>query len=268
MSSRRRSRASSPTRGVTTYCSSTSPATACSHRAAASTSPRSRRPSTCCGRRRSRTASSTTPCSDSRARSIVLILDCCYSGAFGKGLAPKSAPTVDVEQRFEGRGRVTLSASTEPQYAFEAADPATGMDELGAAAPGSLFTHFLVEGLATGDADTDGDGSISVDELYDYVRQRMHERGRAPDAEPGRRRARRHRDRPQPARRPSTSRRARGYHPPIKPHPRLPGRRQAAAPGFASRSLARGVVAPGPSSWYRLPSASSREPGTARRSSR
>ena len=113
----------------------------------------------------------------SRARSIVLILDCCHSGAFGKGLAPKSALTVDVEQRFEGRGRVTLSASTELQYAFEAADPATGMDELGAAAPGSLFTDCLVEGLATGDADTDGDGSISVDELYDYVRQRMHERG-------------------------------------------------------------------------------------------
>jgi uncharacterized caspase-like protein len=55
----------------------------------------------------------------SRARSIVLILDCCHSGAFGKGLAPKSATTVDVEHRFEGRGRVTLSASTELEYAFE-----------------------------------------------------------------------------------------------------------------------------------------------------
>src|SRR5687767_1623433 len=49
----------------------------------------------------------------SRARSIVLVLDCCHSGAFGKGLVPKSAPSVDVEHRFEGRGRVTLSASTE-----------------------------------------------------------------------------------------------------------------------------------------------------------
>src|ERR1044072_2663796 len=27
----------------------------------------------------------------SRARSIVLVLDCCHSGAFGKGLSPKSA---------------------------------------------------------------------------------------------------------------------------------------------------------------------------------
>jgi hypothetical protein len=112
----------------------------------------------------------------SRARSIVLILDCCHSGAFGKGLTPKSAPTVDVEHRFEGRGRVTLSASTELEYAFEAADPATGIHELEAAVPGSLFTRCLVEGLATGDADLDRDGSIAVDELYDYVCERMRDR--------------------------------------------------------------------------------------------
>jgi Caspase domain/FG-GAP-like repeat/FG-GAP repeat len=111
----------------------------------------------------------------SRARSIVLILDCCHSGAFGKGLTPKSALTVDVEHRFEGRGRVTLSASTALEYAFEEANPATGINELEPAAPGSLFTRCLVEGLATGDADMDGDGSIAVDELYDYVCQRMRE---------------------------------------------------------------------------------------------
>jgi Caspase domain len=111
----------------------------------------------------------------SRARSIVLILDCCHSGAFGKGLAPKSALTVDVEHRFEGRGRVTLSASTALEYAFEEANPATGINELDPAAPGSLFTRCLVEGLATGDADMDGDGRIAVDELYDYVCQRVRE---------------------------------------------------------------------------------------------
>src|SRR5918994_2081200 len=108
----------------------------------------------------------------SRARSVVLVLDCCHSGAFGKGLTPKSALTVDVEHRFEGRGRVTLSASTELESGFEEADPATGINELGPAAPGSLFTRCLVDGLASGDADMDGDGRISVDELYDYVCQR------------------------------------------------------------------------------------------------
>ena len=111
----------------------------------------------------------------SRARSIVLVLDCCHSGAFGKGLTPKSAMTVDVEHRFEGRGRVTLSASTELEYAFEEADP-SGINELDPAAPGSLFTRSLVEGLQSGDADIDEDGRISVDDLYDYLCRRVRER--------------------------------------------------------------------------------------------
>lgn len=111
----------------------------------------------------------------SRARSIVLVLDCCHSGAFGKGLAPKSATTVDVEHRFEGRGRVTLSASTELEYAFEETDP-SGINELGPAAPGSLFTRSLVEGLQSGEADIDEDGRITVDDLYDYVCRRVRER--------------------------------------------------------------------------------------------
>src|SRR3954462_2700769 len=112
----------------------------------------------------------------SRARSIVLVLNCCHSGAFGKGLAPKSATTVDVEHRFEGQGRVTLSASTELEYAFEETDAAIGISELDPAAPGSLFTRSVVEGLRSGDADLDGDGRISVDDLYDYVCRRVRER--------------------------------------------------------------------------------------------
>lgn len=111
----------------------------------------------------------------SRARTIVVLLDCCHSGAFGKGLVPKSSLSADVEHRFDGHGRVTLTASNELEYAFEAAAPATSINELGAAAPGSLFTRCLVEGLRTGDADTDSDGAISVDDLYDYVKQRVRE---------------------------------------------------------------------------------------------
>ena len=108
----------------------------------------------------------------SRARSIVLVLDCCHSGAFGKGLAPKGTTTVDVEHRFEGRGRVTLSASTELEYAFEE----TEVNPLDPAAPGSLFTRSVVEGLRSGEADIDEDGRITVDDLYDYVCRRVRER--------------------------------------------------------------------------------------------
>jgi hypothetical protein len=120
----------------------------------------------------------------SRARSIVLMLDCCHSGAFAKGLVPKSTTSVDVEHRFEGQGRVVLSASTDLEYAFEESDPATGINEVGHVAPGSLFTRSVVDGLRTGDADLDEDGRISVDDLYDYVYDRIRER--SPNQTPGR----------------------------------------------------------------------------------
>lgn len=111
----------------------------------------------------------------SRARSIVVLLDCCHSGAFGKGLVPKSTLSAGVEHRFDGHGRVTLTASDELEYAFEETDPAS-INELDAAEPGSLFTRCLVDGLRSGEADTDRDGAISVDDLYDYVKQQVRDR--------------------------------------------------------------------------------------------
>jgi hypothetical protein len=119
----------------------------------------------------------------SRARSIVLVLDCCHSGAFAHGLAPKSALGVDVEHRFVGQGRVTLTASTALEYAFEDTEAGATISDIGASAPGSLFTRYLVEGLKTGAADGDHDGDISIDELYDYVYERVRER--SPHQTPG-----------------------------------------------------------------------------------
>ena len=119
----------------------------------------------------------------SRARSIVLMLDCCHSGAFAKGFAPKGATHVDVEHRFgKGRGRVTLTASTDLEYAFEEAE-SQHPTSLGASPPSSLFTRYLVEGLKTGSADIDEDGDISIDELYEYIYDRVRERSR--DQTPG-----------------------------------------------------------------------------------
>ena len=48
----------------------------------------------------------------------------------------------------------------------------------------SVFTSALVRGLETGDADLDDDGLISLDELYDYVHQRV--RADTPQQSPGR----------------------------------------------------------------------------------
>ena len=36
-------------------------------------------------------------------------------------------------------------------------------------AENSVFTHYLIQGLQTGEADIDSDGTVTVDELYDYT---------------------------------------------------------------------------------------------------
>jgi len=104
---------------------------------------------------------------DCRARSIVLILDCCHSGAFGQGYEPKGPRSVGIEHRFDPnvRGRVVLTASSRLEYAFED----KSLDRFEVSEPGSVFTRFLVMGLDSGDADLDDDGDVTVTELYDYV---------------------------------------------------------------------------------------------------
>lgn len=106
----------------------------------------------------------------SRSRKIVLLLDCCYSGAFGRGMVARAGVGVDLHERFEGRGRVVITASTAMEYAFE-----LDGDRLSGEGIPSVFTSAVVRGLESGAADLDGDGRISVDELYDYVFQQVRD---------------------------------------------------------------------------------------------
>jgi hypothetical protein len=106
----------------------------------------------------------------SRSRRIVLLLDCCYAGAFERGMVPKADKVVHVEEQFGGRGRAVITASGAMEYAFEDAE-LTDSSELRP----SVFTRALVEGLETGDADRDQDGQIGLDELYDYVYDRVQD---------------------------------------------------------------------------------------------
>jgi len=94
----------------------------------------------------------------SRARNIVLILDCCYAGAFRGS---------DLGEAVAGPGRYVLSSCRGTQLANDATvDNGT-----------SFFTQHLVDGLLTA-ADTDEDGYVSFSDIYAYVDRRLREAGK------------------------------------------------------------------------------------------
>ncbi|MFC9689414.1 DnaJ C-terminal domain-containing protein [Kribbella sp. NPDC056951] len=103
------------------------------------------------------------------ARSIVVMLDCCYSGAMLPGA--KGSIGVDSDDQMQGSGRAIMTASKRTEYAWES----NGVVEL--APEPSLFTEAIIHGLATGEADRDHDGQIGVDELYGHVFERLRRSG-------------------------------------------------------------------------------------------
>lgn len=91
-------------------------------------------------------------------KSVVIILDCCYSGAAGIKDIDKDV-TEDLN-KLSGSGIVILTATG------SMGNPTAREDEkLGH----GIFTNYLIEGLEKGTADNNGDGLISIDELYDYA---------------------------------------------------------------------------------------------------
>jgi molecular chaperone DnaJ len=100
-----------------------------------------------------------------RAKSIVVLIDCCYSGAFLPGM--KGPAGIDASEQLAGFGRAVLTATNRTEYAWEGAllhqlEPEP-----------SRFTAAIIEGLRTGEADRDHDGRIAVDELYEYVYEQL-----------------------------------------------------------------------------------------------
>lgn len=115
---------------------------------------------------------------ESPAKSTLLILDCCHAGAFDKGHATRG----DEEARFfpedffaseradQGRGHVVITAARAVQFAREP------LPDDGPPAS-SAFVSALVDGLRSGEADTDRDGTITVQEAYRYVSGRLSRSG-------------------------------------------------------------------------------------------
>jgi TonB family protein len=107
-----------------------------------------------------------------RSRRQVMLLDCCHSGAFAR---TKAGGAVNTGKYFtgsaseEGRGKFILTACDAFQYSFEG----ESVEGLGT---NSVFTEAVIQGLRTGGADTDNDGFITLDELYDFVFHHVRER--------------------------------------------------------------------------------------------
>ncbi|MCC3439080.1 MAG: hypothetical protein EAZ39_09500 [Oscillatoriales cyanobacterium] len=82
----------------------------------------------------------------------IVILDCCFSGAFTKGLV------------LGNKSWAVLSSSDDIEYSYAQAD--SGL---------SIYTRYLVEGINTGAGDLNNDGKISIDELHRYTKNKVKE---------------------------------------------------------------------------------------------
>ena len=81
---------------------------------------------------------------------LVVVLDCCHSGSFKGG---------DIPATFRGTGRFVLTSCRSRELARDA-EVVDGC---------SAFTHFLTKGLLASEVDSDGDGLVSLNELYNCV---------------------------------------------------------------------------------------------------
>jgi Caspase domain len=95
----------------------------------------------------------------SRARNVVIVLDCCYSGAFRGG---------ELGNAVAGPGRYVLTSCRSTQLANDAtAENST-----------SHFTQHLVDGLLGAAIDHDADGYVTFSDLYAYVDRRLRATGK------------------------------------------------------------------------------------------
>jgi hypothetical protein len=103
---------------------------------------------------------------------VIFFIDSCYSGvAGGRTFGPadytmRAAVTDEFLDSLAGEGRLVVTACATNEVALEREDIGHG-----------LFTYHLIEGLK-GHADSNQDGLVTLDELYDYVYRNVEHQAR------------------------------------------------------------------------------------------
>jgi hypothetical protein len=106
------------------------------------------------------------------AERVVFFLDTCYSGsAGGRTFAGQRVRATGLNDQFlerltRSKGRVIISASGPNEVSLE-------LPELGH----GVFTYYLLEGLR-GKGDRNGDGVVTVSELYEYMGEEVQRKAR------------------------------------------------------------------------------------------
>lgn len=110
----------------------------------------------------------------SKAEQAVAFVDTCFSGAGGRSVLPEGArplvrvKEVQVKEAASSASVSVLSASTGEQISGPIASKKHG-----------AFSHYLALGIGKGEADTDGDGQVTLAELHSWVGPRVAREAKA-----------------------------------------------------------------------------------------
>jgi HEAT repeat protein len=103
-----------------------------------------------------------------RSDRLIFIADTCYSGASGGRTMLSTKTRANLSDKFyerisKGKGRVIISSCSANEVSKEDDDLQHG-----------IFSYYMLEGLK-GKADQDGDGIITVSELFSYISRKVPE---------------------------------------------------------------------------------------------
>jgi formylglycine-generating enzyme required for sulfatase activity len=97
-------------------------------------------------------------------KSVIIILDCCYSGAAG---IRDTSDVMEALKKHSGLGTIILTSTGLTGFPAAREEEKFGH---------GVFTNYLIEGLDNGYADK-GSGYISIEELYDYAFKKTKSEG-------------------------------------------------------------------------------------------